>query len=93
MHLPYFYLLHGILQLRKELTRRGFKNMLKITKKNIQGKIIKTISFSFSLYFYFTTFLIAHFLTFLQQFTAGNLKVAGEGTSHRGIFTTLLSPE
>ena len=48
MHLPYFYLLHGILQLRKELTRRGFKNMLKITKKNIQGKIIKTISFSFS---------------------------------------------
>ena len=48
MHLPYFYLLHGILQLRKELTRRGFKNMLKLTKKNIQGKIIKTISFSFS---------------------------------------------
>ena len=92
MHLPYFYLLHGILQLRKELTRRGFKNMLKLTKKNIQGKIIKTISFSLS----FSTlhlFLIAHFLTFLQQFTAGNLKVAGESTSHRRIFTTLLSPE
>ena len=52
MHLPYFYLLHGILQLRKELTRRGFKNVLKITKKNIQGKIIKTISFSFSFLFY-----------------------------------------
>ena len=48
MHLPYFYFLHGILQLRKELTRRGFKNMLKITKKNIQGKIIKTIYFSFT---------------------------------------------
>ena len=92
MHLPYFYLLHGILQLRKELTRRGFKNMLKITKKNIQGKIIKTISFSFFI-FYITTFLIAHFLTFLQQFTAGNLKVAGKSTSHRRIFTTLLSPE
>ena len=51
MHLPYFYLLHGILQLRKELTSRGFKNMLKIMKKNIQGKIIKTISFSFSFSF------------------------------------------
>ena len=92
MHLPYFYLLHGILQLWKELTRRGFKNMLKITKKNIQGKIIKTISYFFFI-FYFTTFLITHFLTFLQQFTAGNLKVAGESTSHRRIFTTLLSPE
>ena len=91
MHLPYFYLLHGILQLWKELTRRGFKNMLKITKKNIQGKIIKTISYFFFI-FYFTTFLITHFLTFLQQFTAGNLKVAGESTSHRCIFTTLLSP-
>ena len=56
----------------------------------MQGRIIiKTISFSFSI-FYFTTFLIAHFFTFLQQFTAANLKVAGN-SAH--IFTTLLSPE
>ena len=90
MHLPYFYLLRGILRLRKELTGSGLKKMLKITKKNMQG--IKTISFSFFA-FYFTTFLIAHFFTFLQQFTARNLKVASNSVSNQCIFTTLLSPE
>lgn len=92
MHLPYFYLLRGILRLRKELTGSGFKKMLKIMRKNMRGIIIKTVSFSFFIV-YFTTFLIAHFFTFLQQITAGNLKVAGDSASHRRIFTTQLSPE
>ena len=58
----------------------------------MQGIIIKTISFSFHI-FYFTTLLIAHFFTFLQQLTAGNLRVARDSANHQRIFTTLPSPE
>jgi len=51
---------------------------------------MKTISFSI-LFSTLQLFFNPLFLTFLQQFTAGeNLKVAGDSAGRRGILTTLV---